>query len=335
MSNNLFFFPNYSGGNPYQKLLYKPLVLEGWQVAPSSISNLLQIKSIDFSKTIFHMHWLNAIYSECNDNDEAWDKIHIFINQITKFQKLGGKLIWTIHNHIPHENRFPEQDLRLRYFLAEISDRIHLHCGSHYDELHYLRLNPSKIQIHRHGNYINYYGKFGIEERINNFNQKKPRALFLGMIRGYKNINGLTSIASDLADQGIQVTIAGKCEDLKTEEKLGQLSTQKGVTTILRRLTEHEVHQLCTNNEIGIISYEKILTSGTIKLYLSYAMHIIAPEHKTIQIENRLNTFSMYDNSKPNAPNLSNLSEDEYKRSFISSLFLAQEARWASSLFEF
>lgn len=335
MSNNLFFFPNYSGGNPYQKLLYKPLVDLNWKVAPSSISSLLQTKSIDYSKTIFHMHWLNAIYSDCSNNDDAWDKINIFIEEITNFQKLGGKIIWTIHNHIPHENRFPEQDLRLRHFLAETADRIHLHCGSHYDELHYLRLNPSKIQIHRHGNYIDYYGKFNIEERLHSFNPKKPRALFLGMIRGYKNINGLISIASDLTSQGIQVTIAGKCEDLKTEEKLKLLSTQKGVTTILRRLTEHEVHQLCANNDIGIISYEKILTSGTIKLYLSYAMHIIAPEHKTIQIENRLNTFSMYNNKNPNAPDLSKLSEDEYKRSFISSLLLAQESRWAPSLFEF
>lgn len=340
MLKKIFFFPNYSGGNPYQSLLYTPAVTAGYTVIPGSIKDALlelENKNNEYKNFIFHLHWLNAFFANCTSAEEAWEIVRDFMLDVTLLKSSGGKLIWTIHNHIPHENTYPEQDLRLRYFLCSQADRIHLHCKSHINELHYLPLNLEKISIHRHGNYINAYGKFSITEKIRNKAANEIGAVFIGMIRGYKGIDTLLKTTSDLAKKGVYVTIAGKPDSVELEEKIKNHCNQYNIKHILRRLSGSEIHQLCSDNEIGILSYDNILTSGTLKLYLSYGMIIYSPRLKTITTEDRYNSFIYYNKNtdQDEAFNFLNIPQEEYKELAITSFFLAQESRWAASLFEF
>lgn len=333
MSKRLYFYPDYSGGNPYQKLLYKPATESGWVVTKGSIEDALNSLK-DHSLVVFHMHWLNAVFIECKNPQSAWDALFKFISGVSMFKSRGGKLIWTIHNHIPHENLYSEQDLRLRHFLSEMSDRIHLHCGSHIKELTYLPIKLDNVQVHRHGSYLGYYGDFSIEKRLKNFNINNPKALFLGMLRNYKNTDKIIEIAKSLRSVGVDVTIAGKPEDNFLKDKLEIICEQNSINYIFRRLSESEVHELCVASDIGILSYEKILTSGTIKLYMSYGMQIIAPSLPTINVEDRFNSFIRYSPDKGDVDFLYVKKDlDGYYADFTMSYFLAQEARWSSSLF--
>jgi hypothetical protein len=332
-SRVIFFYPDYSGGNPYQTLLYHSAKQVGFEVVSGTIDAALT-SGRHLSRTIFHLHWLNALFEGCHVDDCAWQKVDGLITSVNQLQYAGGKLIWTIHNHLPHENAFPAQDLRLRYFLAACADRIHLHCASHLDELSYLPINLGKVSIQRHGSYRGYYGHFSIKDRLDKFDPSKPRALYIGMLRGYKAIDKLLGLVEGLTSQGVQVVVAGKPESDTLATYIRSRLDSLGAQHFLRRLSEAEVHELCSNSDIGLLSYNRILTSGTLKLYLSYAMQIIAPRLPTIIAEDRYKTITYYDqNVSEGTFVLERRSLTDYKDVFLKSFLLADESQWSPALF--
>ena len=330
INNKVIFFPDYSGGNPYQKLLYEPCITAGVKVHAGDIL-LAMTEQERQGGVIFHIHWLNAIFKNCHDENSAWKEIGNFIRKINKFQRIGGKVIWTIHNHLPHEKKYSEQDLRLRHFLCQTANRIHLHCATHIDELDYLPLIKDNIRIHRHGNYIGYYGNFCIEDRLQGIERGEVKVLFLGMLRGYKGIDSLISNIRKIRETGADVTIAGNPESPEVKKIVEKFCSENGVRHILRRLSEKEVHELCVEHNVGILSYDRILTYGTLKLYLSYGMAVIAPSLRTIEAEDRYNSF-IYINK--DACWSDSLKKKELLKKASESYFLADENRWSFSLFE-
>lgn len=333
---SLFFFPNYTGGNPYQKLLYQPIKDAGWNVTPGGIVSAIDAR-VRGDITIFHIHWLNAFFKDCKSVADAWSVVKTFILTLSRFQRQGGKVMWTIHNHLPHENPFAEQDLRIRHFLCKHADRIHLHCGSHIGSLHYLPISLEKVAIHRHGNYIGYYGQFDIRKRLKTVRNDGASVLFLGMLRGYKSIDSLLNTVSQLRARAIPVTIAGSPETPEINEKIEKFARLNGVNVILRRLTENEVHDLCIAHTVGLLSYDQILTSGTLKLYLSYGLAIISPRLSTIECEDRFSTF-IYTSDKVGVDLnvgaiISEMKTEAFANIVELNYSLAQESRWSADLF--
>lgn len=336
MSKHVFFYPDYSGGNPYQKLLYQSSKDRGDIIQSANIERALDfIQQHKNQKVVFHMHWLNALWNNCKSDKESWIVLNDFMSNIRLFQKCGGRVVWTIHNHLPHENNYSEQDFRLRCFLCKYADRIHLHCASHIYELDYLPLNIEKIFIQRHGSYLGYYGKFSISDKIASFDTNNLTAVFVGMLRGYKNVDKLLEIASSLSNQGVKVSIVGKPDSKELESRIANYCSSYNINHILRRVTEQEIHEICVGADIGIVSYDKILTSGTLKLYMSYGMQIIAPNLHTINIEDRYNTFVRYDPDVNTKFFYKIQDKAEYTKSFILSYFLARELDWESKLLDF
>ncbi|MDR1284855.1 MAG: hypothetical protein LBJ88_01490 [Campylobacteraceae bacterium] len=329
---HILFYPDYSSGNPYQKLLYSAYINKGWSVKAGYIDEAISTLKQN-NKTVFHMHWLNAMFKTCKTDEDAWNAINDFIRLIRSFKQLDGFVIWTIHNHLPHENRFREQDLRVRHFLCFIADRIYLHCASHVKELNYLPLKIDKIRIHRHGSYLGYYGKFDINERIEKLKNSKIKVLFMGMLRKYKDINNILSLAKQFREFDIEVMIAGNPDSDELKTDIAHKCSDIGAKTILRRLTEIEIHQLCSEYDVGILSYGKILTSGTLKLYLSYGMIIVASNVPTIVSEDRYHTFS-YTDENDICAKLHKMSKDELIEKAKVSYLLATESCWSASLLD-
>jgi len=284
LSDCIVFYPDYSGGNPYQKLLYQSARDCGWIVKSGTIESAINLQS-EHETVIFNLHWLNIFFRDCRSDEVAWKVVNDFCSSMREFQNRGGKVFWTIHNHSPHENTYYEQDLRLRYFLAANADNVHLHCASHLKELCHLNLDPTRVTILRHGHYINAYGPFHPRDRLKQIDENGKKALFLGSIRGYKSINRLLHVVLKLRSLGVDVTVAGSPETPSIKREIEEALQPKGVNLLLRRLTSDEVHEACLLHNIGILSYDRILTSGSLKLCQSYGMAIVAPKLSTIVVQ--------------------------------------------------
>lgn len=333
--DTIVFFPDYTSGNPYQTLMYAPCRQAGFTVVPGDIG--LALEQRNAARVIFHLHWLNALFKGLTTEAAADAAADAFIDQVTRFQAAGGHVLWTIHNRQPHEQVFLNQDLRLRRFLSTCADRIHLHCASHLAELSHLPLNRDRITVHRHGNYIGHYGPFNLSDRQDEFDRNGLRALFLGALRPYKGIGALSDVVRSLRAAGIPVTIAGQPGTRDVQRQIAALGDETGAATLLRRVEDEEVHDLCRGHSIGILSYDRILTSGTLKLYLGYGMMVVAPPAPTIRSEDRFGTF-LYtppaDGSDADiGQRLRAIEPDRVRQIFECNYRIAEDCRWSESLF--
>lgn len=272
MKTNLLFYPCFSG-QPYYRCLYETFNRNLFNIRPGTVDEALQLAESGHN-TIFHIHHLNMFFNELENGKNAWTRCSEIIHKIDALKARNVKIIWTVHNKISHEGMFPEQELRLSHFLSCVADIVHIHSHLHLPLLQeLLHVDENRIVISRHGNWFNIYGTYDINDRIAKISDKS--AAFVGQLRSYKNIDNILEIVCHLDKEGYETIIAGKPSD-KNVEQFIKNNAPKNTQLRLKYLSPYEIHEICSHYNIGILSYTNILTSGTLMLYLSYGMNIIA-----------------------------------------------------------
>ena len=76
-----------------------------------------------------HVHWLNKPMHRAATAAEATESGDAFLARIRAFKAAGGRLVWTVHNILPHAARFEAEEARLRAAVAERADVIHVMAG--------------------------------------------------------------------------------------------------------------------------------------------------------------------------------------------------------------
>lgn len=335
----ILIFPDYSYSNPYQKLLYKNLK-DTFDIYKGDLD--LAIERIEHNSVFFHLHWLNFIFNQAENEKHAATLVDDFLLKIKQFKDRGGKLVWTIHNNLEHDNKFVAQDLRLRAALCALSDKIHLHDSDTIDEV--FKCNPvtqEKLIIHAHGNYIGSYGDFNMNMRTDRIINGSNSVLFVGQLRKYKGLERILKITSQLLKQGLKVTIAGQPENKEVKNQIEKhFSTEKNITLELKRIPDSDLHSLLLNHEFGLLSYDNILTSGSLRLFQSYGITPIAPDLPLFnrEIINGTSGF-IYKNSLADlnkmVTSITKTNENTLLQSAQHNFRLAQELDWTGNLISY
>jgi glycosyltransferase involved in cell wall biosynthesis len=329
-------FPDYSYSNPYQNLLYKNIE-NTFDIYKGDLD--LAIERIEHNSVFFHLHWLNFILNQAENEKHAVTLVDDFLLKIKQFKDKGGKLVWTIHNNLEHDQKFIMQDKRLRAGLCALSNKIHLHDIENRDEL--FQCNPvpyEKLLIHSHGNYIGSYGDFDLKKRNERINAGCKNVLFVGQLRKYKGLQRILSITKELLKQGMNVTIAGQPESKDVKDQIeNYFNQEKNITLVLKRISNNDLHTMMLNNEFGLLSYDNILTSGSLRLFQSYGITPIAPN---LPLFNReiINDFSgfIYENSLNNLngiiTSVTQMNKINLVQSAAYNFMFAKELDWSGDL---
>jgi glycosyltransferase involved in cell wall biosynthesis len=335
----ILIFPDYSYSNPYQKLLYKNLK-DTFDIYKGDLN--LAIERVEHNSVFFHLHWLNFILNQAENENHAAILVDDFLLKIKAFKDKGGKLVWTIHNNLEHDAKFVAQDLRLRAALCALSDKIHLHDLETVNEV--FKCNPvsqEKLVIHAHGNYIGSYGDFDIKTRTNRISNGSNNVLFVGQLRKYKGLERILKITSQLLKQGLKVTIAGQPENKEVKLQIEKhFDNEKNVTLDLKRISNNDLHSLLLNHELGLLAYENILTSGSLRLFQSYGITPIAPDLPLFKREviDGVSGF-IYENSLADlnkvATSITKMNENILQQSAEHNFMFAQELDWDGGLNSF
>jgi hypothetical protein len=117
-------------GNPYQELLYSQLPSAGLQAVPmydvdTALTFVKEVSGADLD-LIVHAHWLNVVTARAKDETAARASVKAFVDRLQEIKEHGARLLWTVHNLLPHENRYPDVDLELRKTMVDVVDRIHV-----------------------------------------------------------------------------------------------------------------------------------------------------------------------------------------------------------------
>ena len=281
----LFFYPNYTETNPYQDLLYSDAD-HNTKIYPGDIDiALVEATKKNNHKVIFHLHWTTPILSNANNEQEARYYLNEYINKILNFIFEGGALLWTIHNTLPHDCKFPEQEISLRKNLACLASKIHIHSKKSIPEIETLFVLPkNKVHVIHHGNYVtenqNYVPRKVARKKFG-FTSENIVFLFLGQIRPYKGIDLLLYAFSKLQKKYSQayLLIAGEPKLPIANNQI--YNTSKLFDNIIvheKRLNDDELQWYFNSCDFVVLPYKKILTSGSVFNALSFSRPVIVPK---------------------------------------------------------
>lgn len=261
--------------NPYNALLYRELQRLGVEVGEYRHSRLFE-KSAD----LVHFHWPDG-YINQKALTKTWMRILLLTATVYLLKLKGSKLVWTVHNTAPHDALRPKLSAAFMQWFTRRCDGF-IFMSEANKAAFYQRYQPadnSRYAIIPHGHYRTCYppavSQLAAKQHLG-LNAKKKVLLFIGMIKPYKNIDGLMQAFNDAYLGNYQLVIAGKPDNADLREELEAL---KGANTrlFLRFIPDSELNVYMSAADVVILPYKAILNSGALLLALSYNRPVIAP----------------------------------------------------------
>ncbi|PBC73334.1 glycosyltransferase [Fibrobacter intestinalis] len=197
------------------------------------------------------------------------------------------KIVWTLHNKIPHEGRCLYSQIVI-FLLLRFSWKIHILCKESY-KLSFLKGFETKCVLIPHGDYFGDFKSNGLnlhDKYKLHINSKI--ILFTGAIKPYKNIELLISAfnSSSLAKYGFTLLIRGNCLNNEYSNRIKNLSEKKECVIFDPTfIPTNEMYDYLDQSICLVAPYnnKSTLNSGTLWMALSYKKTIIIPEIGSIK----------------------------------------------------
>ena len=280
----ILIFPK--GDNPYQELLYGKLRRKhpGNQYTYYTLNAnrllFFPLFALGYrirGYSIFHIHWPAFAINRSIPGITYISLLHALIC-LTSLRLLRYKIVWTVHNVLPHNTETANDTLVARY-LASIASAKIAHSQTTIADMAAKKLSTDNVTILPHGNYVDWYRqtatrlesrkKFGIP-------YEAFVVVMVGRIEPYKNVPKLVSACMGMsADRPIHLLIGGKADATTTS----QLRAQADHTVHLRLhfIEDDDIQYFFAAADVAAYPFTRITTSGSVLLALSFGVPIVAP----------------------------------------------------------
>lgn len=257
------------------------------------------IKNLNYIKDtkIFNFNWYENIYNKNKFLSIYTYYKRIIIIYILKI--LRKKIVWTIHNKLPHDSNNEKLCKKFMYKLYNLSDLIIIHCNDTINELNFIQKNKEinkKIIKINHPNYIGLYNNKLNLKKIYNIKENDIVFLFIGQIKPYKNIEIIIEVAKRIKYDNVKFIIAGKCNDeLYKKNLLVNIEDKSNIIPIFRFIKNEEIGDIVSMADSIFLPYDtkSSLNSGTVILACSLGKTVLCPDIGTIkQINSYENLYS-------------------------------------------
>jgi glycosyltransferase involved in cell wall biosynthesis len=292
-SLRVLIMPDYRIDNPYQTLLAKALESEGVEVLfPFGYRRIFPILRAIKTQTnkidVLHLHWLSPYIKGKNKFTKSIYAIK-FVIDILLTKLIGVKVVWTVHNYTSHNSQFPGLEHWTQQTLLKLADRIIFHNISALQDFSQIyEIGKSKTEVIPHGHYREVYNS-----PIDKLAARKALSLplsgriylNLGMLRPYKGIERLLQVWRENKNLLGESTllIAGQVLDQDYGQKLAnQASETEAVILHTNFIADDRLHLFFSAADVVVLPFDRILTSGSLILAMSYDKPIIAPRTGSI-----------------------------------------------------
>jgi glycosyltransferase involved in cell wall biosynthesis len=277
--------------NPYQELLYgemRRLGAEVTYIGELTSSQTLNLLLLPLETVIrrtagarlIHLHWVFIFtfpgarrFPVLRRAAYIW-----FLIWLRTCRMLGMRLVWTVHNVLPHEPVFPD-DLSARRALARATSLVLCHSQSTLAELASLRIMARRTAVIQHGPIAPTSSTESL--RTPGSGGEARRFLFFGHVQEYKGVDDLLTAFLAIPDgAGAHLTVAGQCDDPGLRSSLHALAAQGGPRVVLRLdyVPQEEVTPLFAGADVVVLPFRRITTSGSAILALAHGRPLIVPD---------------------------------------------------------
>ncbi len=270
------FFPDYRGSVPYQDLLAR--ALEPWAASgPGSVTDALEATGT--GPVVFHLHQEDAVTATLS-GDAAREAVGLFLAELDAFRACGGRLVWTMHNSAPHEDREPELAQALRAALAVRADLLHVHGAIGARIACALGAPERRIVIVPHPDLAPGYPDDitdAAARRYFHLTAEHTVFAFLGAMRAYKGLDALASAFDRLCPSRpeARLIMAGR-QPASREARYVVPSPQ--VLLVPRHVEDATVQYVLRAADFVVLPYRRILSSGSAALALGFGRPLIVPD---------------------------------------------------------
>lgn len=282
----LYFAPDYRAFNPFQSMLNAALG-PGITAVPVPAKQVVQGLRDAAAGSVFHLHWTAPVLQWSKDHAEAEQSLAEFIDALAGFQARGGKLVWSIHNAVPHDSKFADLDLDLVRLLAERADRVHVLSPDTRELVANLyALDPLRTVVIEHSSYLGQYP--------DNVSRADARAelgldrdakviVALGGIRPYKGLDRLLDAFEAIADDDTRLLVAGQPRAGEFADELRRrCEANSRVIAHFARVPDDELQVWLHAADVAALPYLDILNSGGYWLAVTFGLPVVAPRAGTL-----------------------------------------------------
>jgi len=290
---NVLMMPDLRTGNPYQVLLSKALEELGCTVSfPGGYRRVFPLfralREQARPVSVLHLHWISPYLRGTNSLSYLAYALKLYLDLLL-VRLSGTQIVWTIHNRISHESRFPRIERLAMRLVARSASRMIIHSNAALTEIQAeLRLDPEKTVVIPHGHYREvYHAAIDRQTAKRRLDLAADSFVYLcfGLIRRYKNIEGLLNgwkNNSDLPPRSV-LLVAGESQDPVHGAEIRRLAEDcSNVLLHSRHIPADQVHLYFSAADVVVLPFEKTLTSGSLLLAMSFDKPVIGPRLSVI-----------------------------------------------------
>jgi beta-1,4-mannosyltransferase len=283
------FTPFYTG-NPFQAVLYSGFVDQGLIAAPTFRANDLLAATKAWPgdvPLVVHLHWLNQVLSKAKTVAEADEAVAKHAELLDLLKARGARLIWTVHNVLPHDTAFEAQEVALRQQVVDRVDLVHVMSS----------LTPQMVspwytlpadRIYQcdhpgyHGIYPDWVSRTDARRRLR-IPDDAVALLLTGAIKPYKGLGELFDAVDRVNRQrrgSVVLVVAGKPDDAaETQEFISRAAAHPAVRLIPEKIADPDMQVLLRASDVVAIPYRRSLNSGVLALGLTFGKPILLPSN--------------------------------------------------------
>jgi beta-1,4-mannosyltransferase len=232
-----------------------------------------------------HLHWLNRITRTATDEADAQARVQAFLARLDAFLAAGGRLVWTAHNVLPHDSRYPAADTVLRQGLADRAALVHVVAGGTAEAIgDRYRLPPPERVVHvPHPSYRGAYPEGPDRDQARLSLGLTPDELvyaFVGAIRPYKGLTALLEAFDEVCTDGRprRLVVAGNPDrSAAVTEAIDAALAHPNVLLYTGLLPAEEFATVLRAADIAVLPYRDALNSGVLMLALTFGLPVVAP----------------------------------------------------------
>ncbi|HEY3772088.1 MAG TPA: hypothetical protein VGL69_03775 [Solirubrobacteraceae bacterium] len=272
--------------NPYQSFLYDALLRAGVRsryigdLGPSHTVNLLLLPAELVwwrlrGARILHLHWVFGFALTGSGRNGLLRRAgYVWYLLVLACARLTGvRIVWTLHNVLPHETVFPDDRLARRRLLRTASLVI-AHSEQALAELRDVVGRPRRSVVLAHP-------AFDPPAATGRRNAFPRRLLVFGRISAYKGIEETIEAFDDVAaTTTVELTVAGVCADPRLRTRLDELRRRHPDRVRLRfgHIPEEGLPGLFAEHDLQWLPYRRATTSGAAVLGAQMGIPLAVPD---------------------------------------------------------
>lgn len=299
-------------GNPYQSLLYSQLSSTGLRALPmydaEQAAAFVDASAGTDLDVVVHLHWLNVVTAKAHDESEAQEAVKGFLEHVYGLKERGARLLWTVHNVLPHDTQFPDVDAELRSSIAQLADRVHVMSPLTRELVApWFDIPEEKLLLVPHPGYQDVYPSWISKEQARvelGIPQGAIVFLLVGAVKPYKGLTELLDAFDELAGREpgrFVLLVAGRPDrQEETQQFCERLLIHPAALGALRQIPHDEMQVYLRAADVAVFPYRRSLNSGALALALTFGLPVVLPDHSGEAATADSDYAQVYEPSDPN-----------------------------------